>query len=77
MSHDLDVSLEYRYFLHLLEFYWLFGPVVFDQKISLPDDLSLHYGIGYCNSPVFVLVAPSHKGIYNVRSSKFCKTYDI
>ena len=77
MPRDLHVVPDYLNFLHLLEFYWLFDPVVFDQMISWPGDWRLHYGTWYCNSPVFVLVAPSRMVIYSARSSKFCKTYDI
>ena len=75
--HDHVVALEYLNFLHLLEFYWLSDPVVSAQRISVFVDLYLHCGIEYYNILVFVLVAPSHKGIYSARSSKFCKTYDI
>ena len=79
VDHDLKAPevLEYQHFLLMLEFYWLSDPVVSAQRISVFVDLYLHCGIGYCNSLVFVLVAPNHKGIYSARSSKFCKTYDI
>jgi len=67
----------YLHFLLMLEFYWLFDPVVFDQTIFLLDDWYLHFDTWYCNTRVFVPVVPSHMRIYSVRSSKFCKTYDI
>lgn len=79
VDHDLEPHAVpmHRYFLQMLEFYWLFDPVVFDQRISVFEDLYLHSGIEYCNIQVFVLVAPIHMEIYSFHNSKFYKTYDI
>jgi hypothetical protein len=43
----------------------------------LLDDWYLHFDTWHRNTRVFFLVGPSHMVIYSVRSSKFCKTYDI
>jgi hypothetical protein len=74
---DPHAVLRSHRFLLMLEFYWLFDPVVFDQTIFVFADLYLHSGTGYCNIRVFVLVAPNHMEICSFHSNKFCKTYDI
>ena len=79
VDHDLKAPEvpEYQHFLLMLEFYWIFDPVVFDQTIFLLDDWYLHFDTWHRNTRVFFLVEPNHMRIYSFRSSKFCKTYDI